>query len=837
MPLLSRFYKSFAAKLWLKAWPVLVMLCLWLVFWWPVIQGEKQLYIRDLTFYALPMKTYMMARFHAGEFPFWTPHISTGMPFFAEPTHQVLYPFNILFFFTPTVVHGISWFVILHLLLAQVAFYMLCRVLGFNRWLSLWGGLLFGYAGYTISIGDNVNYLPAVLWCPLALATFIRGLQTGHFRYSVWTAICIAMMLFAGDTFNPLFLGVFFVLMLLCRWKVAAFGEWLRGSSDKWALWHLGVSFALAGLLAAVQILPTQELLALSVRQAPLALGEVTLWSFPPERVVELIQPYFYGSKYPAPHFIGQFMYPKFREPWADSVYLGIIPAFFAVLALVFQFRRHFYWGMVALSSLLVSFGTSAPYYTTLLKIFPPLSYHRYQEKLVFWVILALCVLAVCGVHYVVQNRAALLQRFMQKSRSSQIGWVLGLVVFGTLLLCKIPIDLWIWPHALENSLEWGRHFYEREPHVLALYTHWFLLILPLCLFPWLIRQWAAYLPLLLVVAVLDLYATHWGQLPSAPTTLLTQRPTPAALKLIRNSQPKGPIRIFFDDSVELIDRQDEAGILRRISEAYGVPPIEDNHDVYWIYRFLYNQNRLLFNFGSIYNVGYQNGRFEPLQQKRHKLMDDVLMQHQPVLLPALCAVPYIVSTVSPVNTKWNPDEVEVIGEDQGFNLRILKVKKAVSRAYIAPNAIYNPKPETYFKILTQPFLSHDYQQQVEVAALPPGRVGSKNLVPLNPNAKAQIVRDTHERIEIAVDSPYTGPDTYLVLAESLFPGWKATVDDRPAPVYLANQRFMAVPLPPGRHRVVFQYHSTHFTAGLLLSLLGGLLAVGFCVFPGKKRA
>ncbi|HEY9745925.1 MAG TPA: YfhO family protein [Oculatellaceae cyanobacterium] len=817
-----------------RVWPLLAMLILWVVFWWPIITGREQLYIRDLTFYALPMKTYMMARFRAGEFPFWTPHISTGMPFFAEPTHQVLYPFNLLFFLTPTEVHGISWFVILHLLLAQWAFYALCRTLGFGQWLSLWGGLLFGYVGYTLSIGDNVNYLPATVWCPLALAAFMRGLQTGRMQWAAVVAASVTSMLFAGDTFNPLFLALFCALFLLCRWKISAFRDWVSGCSNRWALVFFGVSFVLAALLGAVQILPTQELLALSVRNAPLALKEIALWSFPPERVIELVHPYFYGSKYPTPHFIGQFMYPKFLEPWADSVYIGLIPVFFAGLALVCQFRKHLLWAMMAGFSLLASFGLTAPYYPFLLKLFPPLQYHRYQEKFLFWVTLVVCVLAVSGLQYAIQHRGQLFHAFRQKGLGGRIAWTVGILAFGTLFLCKIPIDLWIWEHAMERSVEWGEHFYERGPHVAQLYAHWLLLALVLLVLPWLRQSHRFYLPCVCVFAVLDLLFVHWGQVPSAPTELLTRRPTPVALQLIRKDHPDGPIRILFDDKVELVDQKDEKRVLQRISDAYRVPLLMDNYPVYWIYRFLYNQNRLLFNFGTIYNVGYQNGRFEPLQQKRHQFMDEVLLQNNPALLPALCATPYIVSSKTTPNSAWRPEDTEIIGEDPGFNLRILKVKRAVPRAYIAPNAIYNPEPEKVFKILTQSFLSHPYEQQVEIAKNAPGST-AQELTPLLPNARVDFVQDMPELIELRVDSPYPGKDAHLVLTESMFPGWRAFVDGQEVPVYLANQRFMAISIPPGRHHVVFRYQSTRFAVGLGLSVLGVLLAIG-CCFIRKKR-
>ena len=86
-------------------------------------------------------------------------------------------------------------------------------------------------------------------------------------------------MLFAGDTFNPLFLGLFMALLCLFRWKVTAFREWLDAGSNtttRWSWVHLGVTFGFAGLLSAVQVLPTQELLALSVRKVPLKLKEVS---------------------------------------------------------------------------------------------------------------------------------------------------------------------------------------------------------------------------------------------------------------------------------------------------------------------------------------------------------------------------------------------------------------------------------------------------------------------------------------------------------------------------------------------------------------------------------
>lgn len=811
---------------------------LWLLYWLPVIAGENQFYVRDLTYYALPMKTFMMERLREGAFPWWSPYISGGLPFFAEPTHQVLYPFNLVMFLTPTLVHGISWFVLLHLLFAQFAFYALCRNLGFGKGLSFWGGLLYGYSGYVLSISDNVNYLPAVLWAPLGLALFIRGLKTGCLRDSMLTAICVSMMILAGDTFNPLFLGIFCLLLVVCRWRIQPLHAWTEGGSHRFAWGHLTLSFGVSGLLAGFQLLPTMELLKLSVRQEPLHYDEVTLWSLPPQRLIEFIQPYFYGSKYPTPHFIGQFMYPQFREPWADSIYLGVIPVALALLALLMRFRQSLFWILMVVVAVLIGLGASAPFdFKTLLSIFPPLNYHRYLEKMVLWSNLGLATLAVLGASLLLQKIEPWIQHFQQKPLAQRWGWTLGALAILTLFLIKIPIDLWIWAHALERSEEWGSHFYERGPHVAGLYGHWLLLVIPLALLPWLQRAWhQRYATALLTLAVLDLLWIHAGHVPQGRTELFAQRPTPAALEMILRDRPQGLIRILYDDKIEYSDRRDEPSIRQRIRQAYHLPDLlEDIFPHYWHYRFLYNQQRLLFNFGTLYHVSYLNGRFEPLQQKRHKTMDEVLLQHNPILLPALSATSYIVTSDTPVSDKWKPEEVELLGRSPEFNLRVLKVKNALPRVYLAPGAIYNPRPEAVFKILTQDFLQYDYRSQVEIAADHPNRPPGVAPPPLDPKAQARIVRDAYETIDIEVDSPYASQDTHLVLAEAMFPGWEATLDGKPVPILLANQRFMAIKMPPGKHQVTFQYRPTQAIPGLLVSLLGLLVVTGMFVIPKTR--
>lgn len=71
----------------------------------------------------------------------------------------------------------------------------------------------------------------------------------------------------------------------------------------------------------------------------------------------------------------------------------------------------------------------------------------------------------------------------------------------------------------------------------------------------------------------------------------------------------------------------------------------------------------------------------------------------------------------------------------------------------------------------------------------------------------------------------------YLVLSDSYYPGWEATVNGTPARIIAADLALRAVHLAPGEHRVVFRYRPGSARAGLLLGLVATLGFAGLVVF------
>ena len=102
--------------------------------------------------------------------------------------------------------------------------------------------------------------------------------------------------------------------------------------------------------------------------------------------------------------------------------------------------------------------------------------------------------------------------------------------------------------------------------------------------------------------------------------------------------------------------------------------------------------------------------------------------------------------------------------------------------------------------------------------ALPPSRDGAP--VP------AAITQEGHDLV--VVDVPEAAAPGILVLADTWYPGWRATVNGDPAAVFPVDGMFRGVVLPDeGPHRVVFRYAPRSLQAGLGLSALSVLITAG----------
>jgi hypothetical protein len=92
------------------------------------------------------------------------------------------------------------------------------------------------------------------------------------------------------------------------------------------------------------------------------------------------------------------------------------------------------------------------------------------------------------------------------------------------------------------------------------------------------------------------------------------------------------------------------------------------------------------------------------------------------------------------------------------------------------------------------------------------------------PVGRAEITNYAARRISVAVEA---SDDAYLVLLDTDYPGWRATIDAQPVAIRRADYLFRAVRVPPGQHTVEFVYDPISLRLGVLISLLAGLAVLG----------
>lgn len=102
--------------------------------------------------------------------------------------------------------------------------------------------------------------------------------------------------------------------------------------------------------------------------------------------------------------------------------------------------------------------------------------------------------------------------------------------------------------------------------------------------------------------------------------------------------------------------------------------------------------------------------------------------------------------------------------------------------------------------------------------------------------SSTRFERDDADVIALVTD---TRADGMLILSDSYYPGWRASLDGEPATIHRANYAFRGVAVPAGRHRVEMRYEPASFRVGLFVSLVALALLVGGCGFylVSERRA
>lgn len=156
--------------------------------------------------------------------------------------------------------------------------------------------------------------------------------------------------------------------------------------------------------------------------------------------------------------------------------------------------------------------------------------------------------------------------------------------------------------------------------------------------------------------------------------------------------------------------------------------------------------------------------------------------------------------------------------------LVLLRNPHALPRAYAVYQVEEAPDTRELMEAMSDPSfdpLEGSYAEGIggELGSARPGegRRGSP--------ARIVVDEETVVEVEASLDAP-----GMLVLSDSFYPGWRATVDGEEHEILAANHLFRGVLLPAGSHRVRFEYRPWTLPAGATISAFAllSILGLGF---------
>ena len=110
---------------------------------------------------------------------------------------------------------------------------------------------------------------------------------------------------------------------------------------------------------------------------------------------------------------------------------------------------------------------------------------------------------------------------------------------------------------------------------------------------------------------------------------------------------------------------------------------------------------------------------------------------------------------------------------------------------------------------------------------------GLTRLGEMSPTDNVTIVSYEPERVEITASLESPG---WLMLTDTYYPGWTATVSDQPAEILPVNIMFRGVELPAGQHTIVFEFKPRSLQTGLWIGGVALLILAGAFIISIRSK-
>src|SRR6185295_15187801 len=294
-----------------------------LIYFFPATRGHLIISPDDGVIFNIPMRAVVANLIHAGYAPLWNPYMFSGMPLFGAAQAGVLFPLN-WFYLVFSIPVATNLMMLATYAAAALGAYLYARRSGSSIAGAVATSIVWQWSAFMVAKVGQTNVVQTAALLPWVLWAIDGYGLSGKRSRGLLLAVLIALQLFAGHQ------QTFAYSFLLAAVYALAMARASQGSERRSYLWSLALLTA-GVILAALQLLPTIELLRHSLRAAA-SYDFFSSFSMPPRFVLTFFAPFIMGggdgqlfrAPYIGPAFVGEYI-----------AYVGVLTIMLALLALL----------------------------------------------------------------------------------------------------------------------------------------------------------------------------------------------------------------------------------------------------------------------------------------------------------------------------------------------------------------------------------------------------------------------------------------------------------------------------------------------------------------------
>lgn len=221
-------------------------------------------------------------------FPLWNPYSYSGYPLLANFHSGSLYLLNLLFipFKFST---GWNLFVVSGILGSALSMFAILKSFKYKTFPSLIGAIAYSFSGYSIAWMQFATAGHSMIWIPLLLLAIENYFNSKKIKWLLLIPPTLFLLTTAGH-FQIMVYG-FIIAGSYCLFKYT--DDIKRKLQD---LIYISIAFILGVGMSSIQLLPTLELTALSVRFQEHYIQNINYGLLPLRNLVTLFAPDFFGN-------------------------------------------------------------------------------------------------------------------------------------------------------------------------------------------------------------------------------------------------------------------------------------------------------------------------------------------------------------------------------------------------------------------------------------------------------------------------------------------------------------------------------------------------------------